>query len=232
MHIGFVILCRFNSSRLPGKILKEINGKTVLSHVYDQLVSFIDPSQILVATSDQKSDNPIQEYCNSNQINCYRGSLENVSLRFLNVARANDFDFVFRINGDNLFINEKLIKSMKALAETDQYDFISNVPGRTWGYGMSLECLRTSFYEEVFQTFETPDQLEHVTIALYNDESLGRRKYILNESLTGLKNKRLALDTLDDFKKLTLLQQKVELMTTTGLDKMTALSNILSETEI
>ena len=84
MKIGFVIICRYNSSRLPGKILMEINGKSILQYIIERLSLVVPENNIVVATSEEKTDNPIAEYCIKNKINVFRGSLDNVALRFLN----------------------------------------------------------------------------------------------------------------------------------------------------
>ena len=68
MKIGFIILCRYNSTRLPGKILKEINGKPIIQYIVDSLLNITSTGNIVVATSGQKSDNPISDYCNKNNI--------------------------------------------------------------------------------------------------------------------------------------------------------------------
>jgi len=231
MKVGIIILCRFNSSRLPGKILKEIDGKAILQHVIDQLDETVEKTHIVVATSDQSSDDQIADYCNENNINIYRGSLANVAERFLNAALKFEFDFAFRVNGDNLFINNPLISKMIELAQTGNYDFISNVPGRTWGYGMSLECVRTDFYKTIFIDFKTDHHFEHVTIYLYENETLGNRKYILNETYHNLKNQQLAIDTPEDFKKLSLLYQQLKHSNEKEKGMIPILNKILKQTE-
>jgi spore coat polysaccharide biosynthesis protein SpsF len=89
IKIGIIVLCRYNSSRLPGKALKLLNGRSVLGHILDRL-SYVS-NQIIVATSDQKSDDEIEKFCNYSNVECYRGSLNNVSNRFLSVRNHYEF---------------------------------------------------------------------------------------------------------------------------------------------
>ena len=53
---GLIILCRYNSNRLPGKILKEINGKTILKYIYERLSKINLNHEIIIATSNLESD--------------------------------------------------------------------------------------------------------------------------------------------------------------------------------
>ena len=61
--VGIIVLCRHNSSRLPGKILKEIDGKPILSYILERLSPLGEQYQVVVCTSDEDSDDPISRYC-------------------------------------------------------------------------------------------------------------------------------------------------------------------------
>ena len=117
MKIGIIVLCRYNSSRLPGKILLKISGKTILQHIIDRLLCVKGGYPICVATSSEIDDKPIIDYCKGNNINFFDGSKKNVASRFLNCAKANDFDFATRINGDNLFTDPLIIEDMIDIAK-------------------------------------------------------------------------------------------------------------------
>lgn len=212
MKIGAVILCRFNSSRLPGKILKEINGKPVLLYIYERLKK-IDNLNIIVATSNETSDDPIFNFCNTRGIHVYRGSLNNVSLRFLNAANQHDLDYIIRVNGDNLFIDIETMKYMIGLAKRNAYDFISNVKGRSFPYGMSIEIIRKSFYEKEYPNLVTKYYQEHVTIYFYENPDKGSMFFIYNNVVPEVKGIQLAIDTLEDFKRAQKLVEKLDMNT-------------------
>jgi N-acetylneuraminate synthase/N,N'-diacetyllegionaminate synthase len=210
MKIGIVILCRYGSSRLPGKILKEINGRSVLGHIYDRIQRGAQGYPVAVATSLEHSDDPIARYCQRSRLECFRGSLENVAKRLLDCAEKKSWDFVVRINGDNLFADPDLLSSMLAIAETDEYDFITNVPGRTFPYGMSIEILRVSFFREVLAKIQNSDHCEHVTSWLYENEQVGRRYVFKNKHCPEAKGLHLALDTEDDLVRHTSLFDRMD----------------------
>lgn len=201
MKIGIAIICRYNSSRLPGKILKEINGVTVLDRIAGRIQRAGPRLPLVVATSTDNSDDPIVEHCNRVGLTVFRGDLEDVAGRFLDCAQTYNWDFVVRINGDNLFLDVRTLAEMIAIASTDLFDFVSNVPGRTFPYGMSVEILRTSFYKEALAKMKCASYREHVTSWLYENPEFGKRFVHKNSVCPQAAGVNLALDTEADLQK-------------------------------
>lgn len=83
MRIGYIIVCRFGSSRLPGKILREINNKPLLLYIYERLLCVAAKEDIIVATGSDETNTPIADFCTRNRIRYYLGDPDNVALRFL-----------------------------------------------------------------------------------------------------------------------------------------------------
>lgn len=200
IKIGFLIICRYNSNRLPGKILKEINGKPVLKYIHERLLKITNNENIVVATSTTETDEPIVEYCQKKQINVYRGSLNNVAERFMNCAKEYGFNFVVRINGDNLFLDINTLHLMLKITRKNEYDFISNVKKRSFPKGMSIEIVRLSFYENLYNQFTLPEHFEHVTLFLYENDKNRRYYYFYNYDYPKAKGVQLAIDTEEDFR--------------------------------
>lgn len=198
MSLGIIILSRYSSSRLPGKVLMPIAGKPLLAHITDRLQRISPTYPLLVATSADPSDDAIANFCRQQQLRCFRGSLEDVAGRFLAAARQEGWEYAVRINGDNLFVDLEALQKMTTMAETGQYDFISNVPDRTFPYGMSIEIVRVDFYEEVYAQLSDDHYREHVTLYLYDHPELGRRYYHYNTRYPELAGKKLAVDTPAD----------------------------------
>lgn len=198
MKIGVIILCRYNSKRLPGKILIEIDKKPVLQHIVDAVKS-ITPHYV-VATSTEVTDTPIIEYCQANGIPYFQGSLNNVAKRFMDAALQEGFDYAIRINGDNLFVNTEVLKKMVLLENYEIYDFLTNVPGRSFPFGMSVEMVNIAFYKIHFPSFSERHQ-EHVTLYFYDNEAVGKRLEVTNKTVPQAKGLNLAIDTNKDLEK-------------------------------
>ncbi len=199
MKIGFIVICRYNSTRLPGKILKEIKGKSVIQYIIERLKEITYDDNIVIATSDQPSDDPIVNYCKENSINYFRGDLNNVAERFLLCAEEFSFDYAVRVNGDNIFIDINSFKEMIEITKTNKHRFISNVKNRTFPKGMSIEIVRTDYYRKSYNKFTVPNHFEHVTLYLYNQENQKGHFYFYNKICPEASGIQLAIDDKDDF---------------------------------
>ena len=195
--IGVIILCRYNSNRLPGKILKEIKGKAILKYIYERLQLIKNEVKIVVATSKLESDNEISKFCISNSIPCFRGDLADVSKRFLDCAEYFNFKSIVRINGDNIFTDSKLIDQMIDHFRLNNLNFLSNVRGRTWPKGISVEIIKTSFYKSFINQFTDLDK-EHVMTFFYKKD-FDNVRFMKNQIKIN-SNINLAIDTFEDFK--------------------------------
>ena len=199
MKVGIIVVCRYNSSRLPGKILRSIEGKPLLTYILERLEQSKYSENIVVATSDQATDEPVVEYCKNHQIPYFRGDLINVSQRFANCMKHFNFDYGVRINGDNIFTDHKLVDQAIKIALSEQYDFVSNVKGRTFPTGMSVEVVSSEFYQKQIVNFNEDRYLEHVTLYFYENESAGNFHYFTNKEMEEAKGLKMAVDTRNDF---------------------------------
>lgn len=198
-NIGVVILSRFSSSRLPGKALREINGKAVLGYIIERVSKVFPKDRMVIATSTETGDDVIAEFAKKQGVGCFRGSLDNVSERFCFAAETRGWDYAVRINGDNIFLDINVLREMTQLANDGEYDFISNVKGRTFPKGMSVEIVRTKHYQTLLPRISTDDRYrEHVTLYLYEHETPDYF-FVYNTVLKQAEGVQMALDTPEDF---------------------------------
>ena len=210
-NVGVVILSRYNSSRLPGKALKEIEGKPVLQYIVERVNEVFPLNKITIATSDEITDDPIAAFALTMKVTCYRGSLENVAQRFFQAGKTKAWDYIVRVNGDNIFLDIPLLQHVKALSERGVYDFISNVKNRTYPKGMSVESVRTDYYEQLLPKIDSSSYYkEHVTIYLYEHDSHQNFCYLYNKQLPEAAGLQMALDTAEDLERTTLIFRKLE----------------------
>jgi spore coat polysaccharide biosynthesis protein SpsF len=198
MKLGYVILCRYGSTRLPGKILASLGGKPILSYIYERVCCASERDPVVVAMSLDSSDDPIAQHCVRANIPFYRGSLDNVADRFLSCASVNGFDYAVRINGDNLFASPAIMSCAAGLARDGHYDFITNVKGRTYPTGMSVEIVNVPFYASAIQAFSSAAHFEHVTLYLYENEHIGRRFHMENNWCPEARGTHMAIDSAQD----------------------------------
>jgi len=229
MHTGIVILSRYSSSRLPGKALRPMLGKVVLAYIVERLLQVVPKEYIVLATSEEASDDPIAVFAQQAGVTCYRGSLENVAERFYQAAATRGWDYATRINGDNIFVDTVVLQQMIALAETGKYDFVSNVKGRTFPKGMSVEIVRINHYAALLPAINASTQYrEHVTLYLYEHDGGQAYFYYLNETLPEAAGLQLALDTPEDWDRTLYVMQQFTAPHWTY--NMKEILNILSDT--
>ena len=72
MRVGVIIQARMNSSRLPGKVLLDLNGKSVLERVIERVSYSKMINEIVVATSSSDKDDPISQFCEKKKISCIK----------------------------------------------------------------------------------------------------------------------------------------------------------------
>jgi spore coat polysaccharide biosynthesis protein SpsF len=199
MKIGVIIQARMSSQRLPSKVLTVVNGKPLLQYLLERLKYCSSIDQIVVATSDNKSDDPIEVFCNEYGALCYRGPLLNVAKRFYMVLEKYNFDAFVRICGDSPILDQKLIDHAVKIYN-EEYDLVTNILPRSYPLGQSVEVIRTSTFKKVYDKMSTPDHFEHVTKYYYEKaEEFKIKNFSNTKDLSGY---RLVVDTIEDLKRI------------------------------
>src|SRR5438552_13589075 len=109
MRIGAIIQARMTSSRLPGKVLQPMHGRPMLQYLLDRLSRASGVSDVIVATSGDRSDDPIERFCHAAGVKCVRGSLLDVAARFLDVLAAWPLDAFVRVSADSPLLDQRIV---------------------------------------------------------------------------------------------------------------------------
>lgn len=150
--IGVIIQARMGSNRLPGKILMRIGEKRLLEHILYRLSFLEHAASIVVATTVNPLDDPVEEFCHRSQVTCFRGSEENVLQRYCLAAQAGGFSHVVRLTGDNPFVD---------IAELDRLIDLHLCANAD--YSSCVECLPVGVGAEIFTFAALQDSLEHAS---------------------------------------------------------------------
>ncbi len=193
------IQARLNSKRLPNKVLMKINGKHLLKYLLERIEK-IPNLFFTIVTSKNKSDDDIYNFCQQNNINCFRGPLKNVSKRMLEAAMFYNADYFIRINGDSPFIDKSIIIKAIQIFEKGNYDLVTNVFKRTYPIGQSVEIIRTETFKTAFEKMSSQEHFEHVTKYFYENSSYYKIKNFSNK--IDLSSYRLVVDLNEDFKRI------------------------------
>ena len=174
------------SRRLPGKVLAQLAGKPMLAHVLERLGKCKSARGLIVATSDDATDDPIEDFLSTVGVACFRGSLNDVIGRMVAAARAVNADALVRVSGDSPFIDPGVVDDAVATFLAERCDLLTNVLPRTFPYGMSVEVVATGVLADVACRDLTAAQREHVTTYFYDNQSeFGIVAMVREESLEG-----------------------------------------------
>tara|TARA_B100000029_G_scaffold17500_2_gene17923 strand:- start:3950 stop:5698 length:1749 start_codon:yes stop_codon:yes gene_type:complete len=121
-----IIQARLGSKRLPKKILKKINGKTILEYVISQVRSSKLVDEIIIATTRLHEDDKIIQFCKKNKIKFFRGSENDLLDRYYKCAKKNSCRIIVRITSDCPLIDPKIIDNAIRTFQENSYDYVSN----------------------------------------------------------------------------------------------------------
>ena len=186
-----------NSQRLPGKGLREVAGKPLIQYVIDTLSVTSGVSDIIIATSDQPTDDALAEYAANVSLPCIRGSLNNVAHRFATAAAWIGAEAAFRVNGDSPFISRSLF-DQAAKELTSDVDLVTNVYPRTFPPGVSVELVRSAAIRQALSQIHEVEDSEHVTRFFYRHPEDFRIRNL--NSAIDLSGYHLAVDTPSDMR--------------------------------
>lgn len=141
MNTLAILQARVNSSRLPGKVLRPLLGAPMLLRQIERIKRAKSIDALLVATSIEDSDEPIQLLCESLQIPCFRGQLNDVLDRFYNAATKYMPDQVVRLTGDCPLTDPDLIDDIVRFHYNGKYDYSSNCHPPTFPDGLDVEVI-------------------------------------------------------------------------------------------
>ncbi len=172
INIVTVVQARTSSSRLPNKILLSIKGKPLLLRMLERVKTSKYAKSIVVATSADKEDDPIEKLCKENNLEFYRGSSHDLLDRHYQVAKLFDADAVVKIPSDCPLIDPAAIDTViqHFLENIDKYDYVSNLHPATYPDGndveiMSFKTLKTAWMEAA-KDFER----EHTTPYIWENK--------------------------------------------------------------
>lgn len=141
MKIYGIIQARMGSTRLPGKVLKDVGGRSMLSCVVKRLQRAKRLDGVVVATSTQPSDDLILEECDSLGVSCFRGSERDVLERYYQAANYYQVDGVARVTGDCPLIDPDLADRVVRAFRKQKPDCASNTLDRTYPRGLGLSVI-------------------------------------------------------------------------------------------
>jgi spore coat polysaccharide biosynthesis protein SpsF len=204
-----IVQARMTSTRLPGKVLRTVLGKTLLEYQVERLQRVTLKDEIVIATTINRSDRPIIDLCERLGIPWQRGSEEDVLSRYCETARSHGADIIVRVTSDCPVIDPAVIDKVVRyyLDHRDQYDYVSNTLVRTYPRGMDTEVFSMHLLETAYHEATSPGDREHVTPFFYRQPRRYRLQAVMNDR--DYSGYRWTVDTPEDF---ALIEQIIEMI--------------------
>lgn len=199
-----VVQARMGSSRLPGKMLADIDGHALVDYVLSRLVSELGPGKlfthIVLASSTNPENDRLAEYVSREWplVRVIRGSENDVLSRFAEAAHQTDAEVIVRVTGDCPLINVQAVRQMLEARDAFEADVVNYRPGYEY-VDKGVEVVSADALLKLADDKElSAHDREHVTSAIYRNSDHYRTHYIDSEPQLRRADFRLTVDTDDD----------------------------------
>lgn len=197
MNIGVVVQARYGSTRLRGKVLKPLAGRSMLFRVVERAQAANRPDQFVVAVPYAESDDPVAQEARSVAADVVRGSEDDVLARYVQATLRYELDVVVRLTADNPFVTGTLIDAMVDRFQETEMDYLHNVRESGYPLGTCVEVVRSSALQEAFAHSDRQSDHEHVTSYLYSKDTGYRTEVFRRDE--PIDDVRLTVDTEEDY---------------------------------
>lgn len=197
MKVVAIIQARMGSTRLPGKVMKDLGGATVLARVVNRTRRAKLLDQVVVATSTAPGDDVIVEECRRLGVPWFRGDEQDVLDRYYQCARQFEADAVVRITSDCPLIDPELIDATVQRFLEEKPDYATNGLPVSFPRGLDVEVLSAEALGRAWREAQQPYERVHVTPYFY--EKQGRFRVASISAARDFGDQRWTLDTAEDF---------------------------------
>ncbi len=199
MSVLALIQARCGSSRLPGKVLKEVGGKSLLEHQLSQISYCKSISEIAVLTTNSPVDDSIEKFCQSKEVNVFRGDEEDVLKRFTDALETfRSGNTIVRLTADCPLIDPVVIDLVAGEHLKVGADYTSNTLERTFPRGYDCEFVEREILMLAGAEASEGFQREHVTPYIYENKEKFKLHSVRNP-LGNHSDVRVTVDTEEDF---------------------------------
>lgn len=215
-----IIQARMTSTRLPGKIMLPLCGKPVLQVMLERLECFKD--NIIIATTDDGTEEPIVELCKQIQVRYFQGDTNNVLKRYFESAtqfNAKVDDTIIRLTSDCPLIDPFIVQSTLDYFLDNHYDYVNAGSSTGFPRGMDTEVFSFQLLKDAYYNATEDYEKEHVTPYLYKTCS---HKLTIGQYCNPIEHSkyRLTLDEDDDYRVIQEVYNKLNCRTDFSYDDM------------
>jgi spore coat polysaccharide biosynthesis protein SpsF len=197
-RIVATIEARMTSSRLPGKVLAEAEGRPMLELMIERLRFVSELDQIVVATTTNAADDPVEALARRLGIGIWRGSEDDVLVRVLEAAVAHKADVIVELTGDCPLLDPVLVSDTIRHYREARVDYVSNGLKPGYPMGMGSQVFSTAVLKDVAARTNDPVDHEHVSLYIYRHPEIYTLSGVEAPAAHSRPQMRLTLDTKED----------------------------------
>lgn len=189
-----VIQARMGSTRLPGKVLADIEGKPLVWHIYHRLQKIPSISEIIISTTNNLKDKQLIEFAKNEKIQYFAGSEDDLIDRIYKTGKKFNCDIILKINADSPLIDINMIEKgiNKFLTSKEKPDLVTNCVEETFPEGMQYaifnfktienlwNTLNEDFWREFFYRFMIENKEKFFIINLKNYSDLSKLRWTVD----------------------------------------------------
>ena len=196
-NLNLVVLqARMSSTRLPGKVMAQINGHPMIYWEISRISKAKLVNKIVVAISDQSSDDILADYLDSIHQEYIRGSLDNVLSRYVKAEEIYNPSAIIRLTADCPLVMPELIDQYLEIFHKEDFEYLSNTIELSYPDGLDIEIIAPGIFKKLLEFSLSKEEKEHVTLGIYSRKDKFRTYNVSNK--TNISQFRWTMDTSDD----------------------------------
>jgi spore coat polysaccharide biosynthesis protein SpsF len=193
------IEARMTSSRLPGKMLKNIGDKLVIQHLVDRLRLCSTLDDIVIATTTNKEDDALVDWAKSYGVNFFRGSEDDVLGRVVGAHISMESDLIVEITGDCPFTDPDIVDIGVNTFLSNNIDYLTNCEVPSTPPGLYVQVFRLESLIDIEKKIKDTGVREHVSLYYYENPEIYKIHHLISSSKLKLpENTRIYLDYPED----------------------------------
>ena len=201
-NINIIVQCRFSSTRLPGKAMYPICGIPLLTFLIRRLKNSLQDNthRIIVATTQNREDNPVAAWAEHENVHVIRGSQEDVLSRYILVLSSHPASINVRVTADNPLTCPEIIKSSVSLLQEKRLDYVQ---AQGFPHGTGVDVFSTPLLNYLHGHTSEPLDREHINNYILKNTEKFHHGALQASGALSRPDLSMTVDTPDDFKKIT-----------------------------
>lgn len=194
-NVAIIVQARLGSTRLPGKILKPLNGYPVLEHVLQRCAAILGQDKVICAGVDSPEEASVRALSEKLGFEFFAGSETDVLSRYYLAAKARGVDWVVRVTSDCPLLDPQVCRDL--IERTVERDADYGVT-QGWPHGLDCEIVRFGLLERAFNEAVLAEDREHVTLWIKVRDAFNKIAYTPKTAIADLQRYRWVLDYPED----------------------------------